>query len=185
MSVPVAVGTGEACDQNIGTKGANHAHHVAERDVMSAPLLESLVRIFRIAEIRDPAEALFHSVVTIGCRQLQRAENAQHVEQIASYFVLTTFAAGERHQKGGISFPARLQGQHAAIFVVGMRGGLHQTGRGLQAEEHLLQAGGSGIRGKRIHRTSWVGWGLCQSWLRGVENNCKQEQTEGFKQDSL
>ena len=152
MSVSIAVRPGEARHQHIGTKSADHSHHVAERDVMPAPLLKSLIRILGIAEIGDPAEALFHSVVAIGCSKLQRAQHAQHIEQVAADLVLAAFAASQSHQQRRYSLAARLEGQHASVFVVGMRDGLHQAGGGLQAQQHLLQACRAGVRGQEDRR---------------------------------
>ncbi len=153
MSVPVALGSGEARNQHVGPKGSDHAHHVAEGDVVSAPFLEGFFGTFRIAEIRHPAEALFHSVVAIGSSQFQCAQHAQHVKQVAAHFVLTAFAAGESHQQRRVSLAAGLEGQHASVLVVGMRGGLHQAGRSLQPEQHLFQARCPGVRGQRIDWT--------------------------------
>ena len=124
-----------------------------ERDIVPAPFLKGFFGILRVAEIRDPAEALLHSVIAIGRGQLQRAQHAQHVEQIAADFVLAAFAAGESHQKRRDSFAARLERQHASIFVIGMRRGLHQAGRGLQPNQHLLQSGCAGVGRQRIDRT--------------------------------
>ena len=174
MSVSIAVGPREARNQHVRTKGSDHAHHVAEGNVVSAPFLECFFGIFRIAEIRHPAEALFHSVVAIGSSQLQRAQYPQHVKQVASYFVLAAFAAGESHQQGRVSLAAGLEGQHASILVVGVRGGLHQAGSGLQAEQHLFKARRPGVRGQRIDWTRPA----CRRLGRGRSHHAEENQGE-------
>ena len=158
VSVPVPVGSGKARNQDIGTKSSNHAHHVAERDIMPAPLLKGFFRIFGIAEIRHPAEALLDSVVTVRCRQLQHAQHAQHVEQIAADLVLAAFAPSQSHQQCGDPVAARFQRQHAAIFIIGVRGRLHQSGRGLQTTQRLFQSSSTGVLRQRIDRA----WTSCR-----------------------
>ena len=144
---------------------------------MSAPFLEGFFGIFRIAEIRYPAEALFHSVVAIGSSQLQCAQHAQHVKQVAAYFVLTAFAAGESHEQRRVSLAAGLQGQHASVLVVRMRSGLHQAGGGLQAEQHLFEARRPGVRGQRIDWTRPACRRLGLDRSRHTEENGEQGES--------
>ena len=63
---------------------------------------------------------------------------------------MPAFAAVERHQQCRNALAARFEGQHAAIFVVGMGIGLHQAGGGLQAAQHQLQASGSRVLRDRL-----------------------------------
>src|SRR3954454_18216135 len=95
MSVSIALGAAEARNQNVRPEGANHAYHVAESDVVSMPLLESLFWVFGKTEIGDASEALFNPVVAIGARQLQRTQHAEHIEKIAADLVLAALPAVE------------------------------------------------------------------------------------------
>ena len=176
--MPIAVRSREARNQHVWPEGANHSHHVTERDIVPSPLLEGLVGILRIAEIGNSAEALFHAVIAIGGRQLQRAQHAQHVEQIASDFVLPAFAASERHQQRGHAFAARLESQHAAIFVVGMRDGLHQASGGLQAKQHLLQSRRACVGRQRIDRAGLVHGSLGHRRCRHRGKTGQQSEAE-------
>src|SRR5438552_18264044 len=117
VPMPVALRSGEARNQYVRAKGSDYPHHVGECDIVSAPLLKCFFRILRISEIRYPAKALLDPVIAIGSRQLQRAQHAQNVEEIASYLVLPAFAARESHEQRGGAVAARLECQHAAVFV--------------------------------------------------------------------
>jgi hypothetical protein len=77
-----------------------------------------------------------HAVVTICREQFESAQHAERIEQVATQFVLSAFAAVQRHQQGGDALPSRLQRQHSAVFIVGMRGRLHQASGGLQTAKH-------------------------------------------------
>ena len=118
---------------------------------------KGLFRRLGEAKIGDAGEALLHAVIAIGGQQLQRANNAQLVEQIAADLVLAAFAAIERQLQHADAVAARFQRQHAAIFVVGMSDGVHQPRRGVQPPQHQLQPGGAGIDSKRlgIHPGRW------------------------------
>ena len=74
----------------------------------------------------------------------------EFVEQVAADLVLPALAAVQGQLQGGDAVPARFQRQHAAVFVVGMRGGVHQAGRGVQAAQGQLQAGDAGVHGQRL-----------------------------------
>ena len=150
MAVAIAWGALKASADHIRTEGANHAHHVAQRDIVTAPLLECLLRRLGETEIGNAREALLDSVVAVGGQQLQRADDAELVEQIAADFVLPALAAIERKLQHADAVPARFQREHAAVFVVGMGDGMHQARRGVQAAQHLLQTGGAGVDGKRL-----------------------------------
>ena len=95
---------------------------------MTLPFLKCFFGILGKTEIRNPREALLDPVVPVGPQQFQRSQNAQHVEQIAAYLVLSALAAIQRQQQGVHALPSRLQREHAAIFVIRMRYGLHQAG---------------------------------------------------------
>src|SRR5437868_12807245 len=109
MPVTVAFRPREAGNQHIGMERSDHSHHVSQCDVVPSPLLESLFWILRITEVRDPAETLLHSAVTVRRGQLECAKHTQHITQIASNLVLAAFAASEAHQERSNSFAARFE----------------------------------------------------------------------------
>src|SRR5208282_2144828 len=59
-------------------------------------------------------------------------------------------SARQRHQHRRDAFAARLQSQHAAVFVIGMRIHLHQPRRRLQASQHQLQPRHTGFLRERL-----------------------------------
>ena len=69
------------------------------------------------------------------------------VEEIAANFVLSAFAAIQCDLHYADTVSARLQCEHAAVFVIGMRNGVHQAGRRVQTAQRQLQTSGA-----RIHR---------------------------------
>ena len=145
VAVSIARGAGESRDQHVGAIRANHAHHVGQHQIMAAPLLKSLIGSFRKSEISGAREALLHAVILIGGQQFQRAQHAQAVGKSAPQFVLPAFPAIQRHQQDVNSQPAGLVSEHAAIFVVGVGGGLHHARGGPQLAEHLCEAGSAAV----------------------------------------
>ena len=79
MAVSVALGSGEARHQYIGAEGSDHPHHIAERDLVTAPLGKSLVGAFGKAEVGDPREAFLDAVILVRCQQFQGAQHAEHI----------------------------------------------------------------------------------------------------------
>src|SRR4029077_18306464 len=71
-----------------------------------------------------------------------------------SNLVLPTFSASQRHQQHAYSAPARLQRQHAAVFIIGMSHRLHQPC--CRAEPQELQP-------QRGH--TLILWNLCRNAL--------------------
>src|SRR5271166_5718086 len=136
---------------DIWPESANHPNHVAERDIVTTPLLERLLRSLGEAEIGDACEALLDSVVTVGGQQLEGSDDAQLIEQIASDFVLPAFTAIERELQHADAVSARFQSEHATVLVVRMSNGVHQACRGVQASQHLFQTCGT-----RVDR-KWLG----------------------------
>jgi len=61
-------------------------------------------------EVRDPSEALLHSVVAIRRSQLECAQNPQHVKEIAAHLILPAFATVEGQQQHGIAPGTRIPG---------------------------------------------------------------------------
>src|SRR5579884_383287 len=96
MRVSVARSPAEARDKHVRAECANHAYHVAQRDVVSSPLLKGLFRRFREAEIGYAREALLDSVVFIGCQKLHSAQDSKLVGESVTRFVLSTLAARQR-----------------------------------------------------------------------------------------
>ncbi len=154
MAVPIR--SLEARYQHVRAEGSNHAHNVAQGDVMALPLLKGLIRVLRKAEVRDASEALFHSVVAVGRGQFQRAQHAQHIKKIAAHLVLAALAPIQSEQQYAIAVAAGLEGHHPAVFIVRMGRGMHQAGRGAQTAQHQLQASGAGILRKGIERPDFA-----------------------------
>src|SRR5262245_27032206 len=106
---------------------------------MAVPLVEGLVRRLGKTEIGDVAEALLHAVILVCLEKLQGAQDSKLVRAFGPELVLSAFAAGNGKQGYLSALAARFQREHAAIFVVGMGGDLHQAGGGLELGEKLGQ----------------------------------------------
>ena len=171
VSVAVAVGALEARYQYIRTEGSDHAHDICEAGLVTMPLLKRLVGILGKPEVRDARETLLHPVEAIRGRQLERAQNTEHVEQIAANLVLTPFAAIQGQQQHGVPFSAGLARHHAAVFVVRVCGCVHEPRSCAEPPEHQLQPSVSGFLRQGAE---WASSFLCG--LRGASR--EQEQTE-------
>src|SRR6266496_1123570 len=176
MRMPVALGAGKAGNKNIWAEGANDAHHVGKWDIFAAPVLKCFLGSLRKTEVGDTREALLDSVVTIRSQKLQRADDAKFVEESGAKFVLSAFAASQRHENGLDSVAARLQREYAAIFVVGMGGNHHQTSGILQSAKCLLEA--------RCARVLWerVKVRLLFCWRRLSLRNRESAEKEGSQE---
>src|SRR3954468_20242883 len=176
VSVAVTRCAGGGSDQHIGTKLSYHPHHVSERNLVSAPLLKCLIRILREAEVRDAAEALLHLVIATGRHKFQRAQHAEFVKEVAAGLVLAAFAAGKREQHDFCSASPRFVDKEATVFVVRMRGGLHQPSCGVQFLQEVLQARDADVLWKTVRIAR------CWRLLRGRslrsrgERHCKRER---------
>src|SRR4029077_8475987 len=98
MAVPITFSSGESRHQHVGAKSPNNTHHIGQGDVVTLPLLKSLLRALREAKIRYASKALLDSVIAVRGSQLQSTQDAQHVEQITADFVLSTFATIQGQQ---------------------------------------------------------------------------------------
>ncbi len=140
---------GEGGCQNERVIHADGADDVAE-DAVVAPELERFLFGLGKAVVGDGGEVLFGAGVLIGQQQLVGADEAERVIALAGHGVLAAFAAGEGHDGGAGAHAARLEGHHAAVFVVGMGNGEHEAGPGVELAQSLRQARGAAIFGKRL-----------------------------------
>src|SRR5208282_2841249 len=72
VAVAVARAALKARANHIRAESANHAHHVAQRDIVTAPLLEGLFRRLGETKVGDAGEALLDSIVAICGQQFER-----------------------------------------------------------------------------------------------------------------
>src|SRR5437016_9180021 len=80
IAMSVAVAAAKARDDHVWTKGADYAHHVGQRDIVTLRFLKSLVGSLGESKVCDASEALLYPVVAVGCSQLQRAQAPEHIE---------------------------------------------------------------------------------------------------------
>ena len=108
LVIPVAVAsrTLKTGANHVGTERPNNPHHVGECDVMPLPFVECFLGRLGKAEISNPGKSLLHSVVSVGAKQLQRAEDPEFVEQITANLVLSALAAVEGQLESGDAVPA-------------------------------------------------------------------------------
>ncbi len=116
----VARRAAEAKDNHVGTKAADHPHHVAQ-DFLAAPFLESFLRSLSESEVDSAGEKLLRAVDTPGCQQLLRADHSQGIALFSANQILAAFAASERKIAGPNFAAARQVGEQRGVLVVGMR----------------------------------------------------------------
>src|SRR5215469_5844002 len=109
IPMPIAGRPLEARDQYIRSKRTNDPHDIGHGYIIAVPLLKSLFLALREPEIRYPREPLFCTVIAVRCSQFQSAQYAEHIEQVASDFVLATLAAVQRQQQHGVALAPRFQ----------------------------------------------------------------------------
>ena len=108
---------------------------------MALPFFQRFVGVLGETKIGDARKALIDAVVTVRAEQLQSSQHAEGIEQAASHLVLAAFAARKRHEQRVRAKAAGFQREHAAVLVVGMRGGVHQARGGFQTLDRPTQSG--------------------------------------------
>ena len=108
------------------------------RSTVSVPTCRSFLEPLREAVVDDGGEVLLvDAVVAIGDEQFLGANQAEPVEQLRTDGVVARLAAVERQQRQPRAVAAAQPREHAAMLVVGMRGGVHHAGGGAQLQELL------------------------------------------------
>ena len=148
--VAVAVGrvANEAADDDIRTQCANYADQIGQCGFAAIPLLNRLFRGAREAEVGDATEALVGAVIAVGFEEFERAQHAEFVAEFLADGVLSAFTAGEGHLDDVSAASAGFEREHAAVFIVGMGGGVHQARGGAKLAQREQQAGLALINGK-------------------------------------
>ncbi len=154
--MPIPLRTRKPGHQHIRTERPNHPHHVRQRHIVSAPLSKSLLGALRKSKVGHARKTFLHSVILVRRQQLFRPQHSQHVRQIAANFILPALAAIQRHQQHTRAPPTRFQRQHSAIFIIGMRHGLHQPRSRAQPPQHEPQAESAPIL-RKLGRRSLIG----------------------------
>ena len=150
VAMAVARRTLKAGADHVRPERANDANHIGQGNVVAAPLLEGFLGCLREAEICDAGEPLLDAIVAVGTQQFQGAKNPEFIEQIAAYLVLSALASVQGQLQGGHASPSGFQRQHAAVFVIRMRGGVHQAGRGMQTSQGQLESGDTRVDRQRL-----------------------------------
>jgi hypothetical protein len=109
------------------------------------------------SKIHGVAEALLDAVVLIRGQQFESPQNAQFIEQVAAHPVLSALTPVQGKQQRGSAFAAGFEGEHSAVFVVRMGRGVHQAGRGIQPQQHLLEARLSCVLGQQAGTAALIG----------------------------
>ena len=119
LAVAVGRGAHEYRCNHQRASHADHAHHVRQHAVV-VPLLQSFLARFRKAEVDGGRPILIDAVIPVRGQQFLGAHQPQCVIKIGGRGVLAAFAAVEREQRGARPGAPCFEGQHAAVFVVGM-----------------------------------------------------------------
>ena len=126
---------------------ADSADGVVE-DALVGPLGEGFFLGFGEAEVDFGAEELVDVEVAVGGEELLRAEEAECVFEVAGHGVLSAFAAVEGEDGDAGAEASGVEGEHAAVFVVGVGDDEHEGGSGVELAEELLEAGGALVDGE-------------------------------------
>ena len=128
VAVAVALVSLEPRDEHERPLGADDADDVAE-DVFLAPLLQRLVETLGESVIDHRAEVLpIDAVVPVRDQQFLGPDQPEAIEQLGADRVVAGLAARQREQRDSRALAAAQHRQHAAMLVVGMRGGVHRAG---------------------------------------------------------
>ena len=119
---------------------ADGADGVVEHAVVG-PLGEGFGLGFGEAEVDLGAEHLVDAGVAVVGEELLSAEEAEGVFEVAGHGVLAAFAAGEGEVGDAGAEAAGVEGEHAAVFVVGVGDDVEDGGAGVELAEKLLEAG--------------------------------------------
>ncbi len=149
----VAVAVGGAADEDGGEDEraveADGADGVVE-DAFVGPLGEGFFPGFGEAEVDDGAEELVGAGVAVFAEELLGANEAEGVVEVGGHEVLAAFAAVEGEHGDAGAEAAGLEGEEAAVFVVGVGDDEHHGGAGAELEEELLEGGGAVIDGEGV-----------------------------------
>ena len=150
MSVPrAALPTGDDYER---PESPDRAHHVAQQ-LFAIPLGQRLVQPLREPVVGDLGEVLLvEAVVLPGPREFVRPDQAEGVEQLGADRVVACLTTVDSEQPGSGATPTAQHRQHAALLVIGMRGGVEEAGRGLQLEDLLPRARRALIEHQRRQR---------------------------------
>src|SRR5204862_5957496 len=152
IPVAVAIVALEARDHDERALRADDADHVAQ-DLLAAPFHQRLLQPFREAVVDHAGEVLpVDAVVLVRAQELLGPNQAQRIEQLRADRVVARLAARQREQRYTRTIAAAEHRQHAALFVVGVRGRVEHARGGAQLEQLLPGAGGAPILRQRLDR---------------------------------
>ena len=139
----LAVAVGDASDPGAGEHEwpveAYGADYVVE-DAFVGPLGERFGFGFGEAEVDFGAEELVDAGIAVVGEKLLGAEEAEGVFEVAGHGVLAAFAAGQRQVSHAGAEASGVEGQHAAVFVVGVGDDVEEGGAGVELAEELGEA---------------------------------------------
>jgi hypothetical protein len=179
----LSVAVGDVANPGAGehqrAEDANGADDIVE-DALVGPFAEGFGLGFAEAEVDFGAEHLGDAGVAVVGEQLLGAEQAEGVFEVAGHGVLAAFAAGEGEVGDAGAEAAGVEGEHAAVLVVGVGDDVEDGGAGLELAEELLEAEGPGgiwtidgelaavARGDalagEVGGVGEVGWRGCLGW---------------------
>jgi hypothetical protein len=152
----MAVSIGDAAEESRGHHQrpvhADHAHCVI-KDAVVTPLLQCFFHGLRKTVITDPAKVLRNATAAIPRIRVQQfigARQAERLIALAGHGILAALAARQRHHRGAGPDSARFIGEHAAVFIVGMRDDGHHARPGMQFLQRLPQRRRAAILRERL-----------------------------------
>ena len=183
LAVAVRDAADEGGGDDEGADEADGADGVVE-DAVVGPLGEGFGLGFGEAEVDLRAEELVDAGVAVVGEELLGAEEAEGVFKIAGHGVLAAFAAGEGEVGDAGAQATGVEGEHAAVFVVGVGDDVEDRGAGGELAEELGETGGAGVDGELAAvagldaLAAEVG-GVCELRGLGVGGRYGGEQEDG------
>ncbi len=182
LAVAVRYVADEGGRDDEGAVDADGADGVVE-DAVVGPLGEGFFFSFGEAEVDLGAEHLVDADVAVVGEELLGADEAERVFEVGGDEVLAAFAAGEGEVGDTGAEAAGVEGQHAAVLVVGVGDDVEDGGAGVETAKELGEAEGVAVDGElvtvggRDALAAEVG-GVGEGGLRGGCEGERQEKSD-------
>ncbi len=145
-----------AIDHNVGTKFANHAHHVFQNRV--SPDFFRFRNRLGISEILRAREVQLHAIPASGSEQFLRANQPELRGLLRAKRVLSAFPSRQRQQRNIRMKSARQIGKQRGAFIVRMRGNVKDArgdARCVDGVNRFGKARAGAGRGRKLRMSKW------------------------------
>lgn len=135
---------GEAGDDHIGAKAADHPDHIGE-DGLVSPDLQGFGGGFGVAKVFGAGKELFGTIESAGLEKFMGADHAEQGALFATDQILSTASPRKREiTDAKFSLSSEIS-EESGVFVVGVCSDVKDTPDGLEAFELMEDVGGVGL----------------------------------------